>query len=79
MVATANLRPMNQKGPIAFMAVDCATKPPPQIAAASNNNKFACMRDICILREGEERVRRPLAAAFACGKGESCPTRRARG
>jgi hypothetical protein len=60
---------MNQKGPIAFMAVDCATKPPPQIAAASNNNKFACMRDMCILREGE-RVRRPLAAAFAGGKAE---------
>jgi hypothetical protein len=53
---------MNQNGPIAFIAVDCATKPPPQMAAASNNTKFACMRDICVLQREEKAG--ALAGAF---------------
>ncbi len=76
MVATAKRRPMNQNGPIAFIAVDCATKPPPQMAAANNNTKFACMRVIYILREGEKRGSRPLAVAFPPGKAKGHQRRR---
>ncbi|MOA58259.1 hypothetical protein D3C78_1826200 [compost metagenome] len=41
MAAMAKRRPTNQNGPIEAMAEDCATKPPPQIAAASRSSILA--------------------------------------
>ncbi|MNW15321.1 hypothetical protein D3C71_2137840 [compost metagenome] len=41
MAAMAKRKPTNQNGPIEAMADDCATKPPPQIAAASRSSMLA--------------------------------------
>lgn len=40
-VAIAKRRPMNQSGPIASIAVDCATKPAPQIAPENKRKRLA--------------------------------------
>jgi hypothetical protein len=50
------------------MAVDCATKPPPQMAAASNRRRFAWTRVISVLDVGQA-VSRTVTSCISFGQG----------